>query len=154
MLVQTTVPAARKLGLALLVLACASLFAPVLAPAGAATQIHYKKETLGQYQKQLAEAQIQSILINKRIRSLRMTLKDGRHVDIKYNAKEEKKFAASLRAHHVPFSVLSPAAALAEYNAKPVHHKLRYIVGGIVIVVIVLVVAGLLFYRRRRYSEE
>lgn len=153
MIAQTRLPI-RTLLAALLGLACAVLLAHAPSAGATVTPIHYVKETLGEYEKQLGEGQIQSIVINKRIRSLRIALKDGRYFHAKYKPKEGKKVEAALTAKSVSYSVLAPSAAIAEVDAKPVHHKLRYVVGGILIAVIAIIGVVLVVYRRRRLSEE
>jgi hypothetical protein len=115
--------------------------------------VRFQKETVQEYEKQLAASQIQSATVNKRVRSIHLTLKDGRHVLVKYGAHEEPKYAAQLRAKGVPVTVLQPAQAAKEAK-KPAKHKLRYIVGGIVVLVVVVVGAVLLIDRRRKRAEE
>jgi hypothetical protein len=133
--------------------AFASLGTPVLAAAAEiATPISYRSETLAEWEKQLAEGQIVAVTVNKRLRSLRTTLKSAQHVLAKYKAKGLPKAEASLTSRHVPVSVLTPTEAAKE--VKPVHHKLRYIVGGIAIVLIVVVVAVLVLDRRRKRLRE
>jgi hypothetical protein len=139
------------LALALACLSCASLLA--LAPI-AHGAVSYEKETLKEYEQQLAGGQIAAVTINKYLRSLRITLKDGRHVLAKYPKHEEPKEAARLKEKGVPVTVLTPAVAQQEARNGPKHHKLRYIVGGAAIVVIVIAGAVLLVYRRRRLVEE
>jgi hypothetical protein len=140
-----------KLLVAVALLGCAfqapaALAAKAAPPVGT---IDYQPESYAEYQKQLAAGQIQTVTINKRLRSLRIALKDGRYVLAKYQPKEEAKVAGVLASAHVPVVVLTSTAALAEVKAKPVHHKIRYIAGGILLVLIVVVV-GVLFLRRRR----
>jgi ATP-dependent Zn protease len=131
---------------------CLALVFSPLALAAEETSIHYTDETLQQYEQQLSRGQVKSVTINKRLRSLRVTLKDGSHVKARYKAKGEPEQVAKLEAKHVPFKVLSPAAAEAEAKKVPRHHKLRYIAGGALLVVIV-VVGGVLYFRRRREEE-
>jgi hypothetical protein len=145
-------PGARKLVLLPLTL-CLSL--ALLAPAAGAAEgtITYTHEGQQAYEQQLASSQIQSASFNKRIRSLHITLKDGRHFLYKYPAKGEPALAAQLQARHIPVTILTPAAAAREAKT-PVHHKLRYIAGGILVAVIVIVAAVLLFDRRRKAAME
>ena len=139
----------RALGPLVTCLALA-LLAPLASAEGA---VHYTKESLQEYEKQLSGAQIQDATFNKRVRSMRLTLKDGRHVLVKYAAHEEPKLAAELQAKGVPVTVLSPAVAAKEAK-KPVKHKLRYIAGGILIVVVVVIGAVLLIDRKRKQAAE
>jgi hypothetical protein len=132
-----------------LVLACASV------PAGALAEeaVHYTKEGMAEYEKQLSGGEVAAATFNKKIRSLHLTLKDGRHMLVKYAAHEEPKLAAQLQAKRVPVTVLKPAEADKEAK-KPVHHKLRYIAGGVVIAIIVIVAIVLLVDRRRKVAME
>jgi hypothetical protein len=131
----------------------------VAAPAALAaeeTPVKYIHESTAEYEKQLNAGEITAATFNRRARSVHLTLKNGQKALIKYNKGEEPKYASQLAAHHVPVTVLKAAAANAEYKKEPhpVHHKLRYIVGGILIAVIVIVVGVLLFNRRRRLAAE
>jgi ATP-dependent Zn protease len=119
------------------------------APAISAAAITYQDESYAEFQQQLAGGQIQAVTINKRLGTLRTTLKDGRYVLAKYGRKGEPKAAAALAAKHVPVTVLTSAQAKKEIPKKAVHHKLRYIAGGVLIVVILLV-GAVLFIRSRR----
>ncbi len=116
---------------------------------GEEATVTYTKESLPEYEQQLASGKIASVTINKRLRSLRITLKDGSHVLAHYAARGEPAVLAALNAKHVNVTVLSPAAAKKEASKAPVHHKLRYIAGGILIAVVVIV-GGVLFWDRRR----
>jgi hypothetical protein len=87
------------------------------------------------------------------VRSLHLTLKDGRHMLVKYAAHGEPALAAQLAAKGVPVTIKKPAEAAKEAK-KPVKHKLRYIAGGILVVVVVVVAGVLLFDRRRKTAME
>ena len=137
-----------RLGRAAL-LACllALLTAAVAAPAAAAaTYTHESKEA---YEHQLAAGEIAHAKINKRVRHVDMTLKNGSLVLYTYPPKEEPAVLSQLQAKNVPVEVLSASAAKAEAK-KPVHHKLRYIVGGIALVVVLIIIAVLVVDRRRK----
>jgi septal ring factor EnvC (AmiA/AmiB activator) len=145
-------PRARKtLLLPLVSCLVLALSAPVALAAEAT--VKYTRESIQEYEKQLASGQIQSATFNKRVRSVHLTLKDGRHMLIKYAAHGEPALAAQLAAKGVPVTVKKPAEAAKEAK-KPVKHKLRYIAGGILIVVIVVVGGVLLFDRRRKATME
>jgi hypothetical protein len=130
----------------------------LLVPASSAAEqawTTYPKESAEAYEQQLASHQIVSVTVNKRLRWLRLTLKDGRQVVYQYPPKHEPQFAAQLKAKHVPVSVLAPAAARKE--ARKVihpHHKLRYIVGGAVLALIIVLGSVWLIKRRRRLAME
>jgi hypothetical protein len=74
---------------------------------------------------------------------MRLTLKDGAHFHVLYQAGEEPKLHAALA---------NSGVALPK-EAKPhITHKLRYIAGGVLVVVLVLVAGGLVVIRRRRHA--
>jgi hypothetical protein len=123
------------------------------APSLAAEAVHYQKESIQEYEKQLAAAQIAEATFNKRVRNVHLTLKDGRHVLVKYGKGEEPKLAAQLREKGVPVTILAPATAAKEAK-KPVKHKLRYIAGGILVLVVIVVGAVLLIDRKRKRERE
>ncbi|MEA2200814.1 MAG: hypothetical protein QOI89_1410 [Solirubrobacteraceae bacterium] len=128
------------------------LLTPV-APAAEA-KVTFQHESQAAYEKQLAAGQIQAATFNKRVRSIHLTLKDGRHMLVRYPPHQAPAFTSQLQAKHVPVTVLKPAEAIKEASKIPVHHKIRYIVGGIVIAVIVIVAAVLLIDRRRKTAME
>ncbi len=103
---------------------------------------------------ELDSGQVVAATINKRVRSVRVTLKDGSHVLVKYPAHHEPQTYAEIKAKGVPVAILTTSHAEAQRKSKPVHHKLRYIAGGILVVVIVVVAAVLIINRRRRRREE
>jgi hypothetical protein len=137
-----------KIAVSVVCLACVSLI-PAAIAAGAEATVTYQHESVKEYEQQLASAQIQAATFNKKIRSLHLTLKDGRHMLVKYAAHEQPKLAAQLQAKGVPVTVEKPAEAQKEVAKKPVKHKLRYIAGGIVLVVVIIVGAVILINRRR-----
>jgi ribosomal protein S11 len=135
---------------AALCLAAAGPFASIAA-AAEETKIVYTPESEATFARQLAAKRIESVIVNKRLRSLRVTLKDGSHVLAKYPKKQSEQTVARLQAHGVAVTVLSKKDAEKEAGkGKSHHHKIRYIVGGALIVVIVLAAAVLLFNRSRR----
>lgn len=140
---------------ALLISLATCLALVLLAPAAGAAEgtVKYTHESLKAYEQQLASGQIQAATFNKRVRSLHLTLNDGRHMLVKYGAKEEPKLAAQLEAKHVPVTIEKPAEAAKEAK-KPVKHKLRYIAGGILVVVVLIVGGVLLVDRRRKAAAE
>jgi hypothetical protein len=153
MITTTRAPLTARIAVLVASLACASLLAGPVA-AGAAT-IAYAPESFTEFEHQLSGGKIKAVTINKRVRSLRVTLTDGSYVLARYKPKEEKKVAAALQAKHVPVTLLTPTEANKEVKGKakkPAKHKLRYIAAGVLVVVIIIVGAVLLI-RRRRYSD-
>jgi len=133
--------------------ACVACVLALFGAVAGAAEVTYQKESVQTYEKQLSGGQITAATVNKKVRSVHLTLKDGSHVLVKYAAHEEAKYAAALEAKGVPVTVLKPAAAAKE-AAKPVHHKLRYIAGGVLVVVIAVVGGVLLLDRRRKLAAE
>ncbi|MGP0100771.1 MAG: hypothetical protein ACLPUT_03995 [Solirubrobacteraceae bacterium] len=153
MITPTRASIKATIAVLLLSLACISLLSAAVA-AGSAAAITYQTEKYTEYQQQLAGGQIQAVTINKRLRSVRITLKDGRHVLAHYKRKEEPTVIAALNAKHVHVTLLTSSEALKELKSKPKHHKLRYIVGGALIVVILIVTVVLLINRKRKRERE
>jgi hypothetical protein len=120
------------------------------ASAGAAESVHYTKVSVAQFEGQLNAGQIQTAVFNKKIGSIRLTLKNGEHLLVHYGKHQGPPLEAKLKEKHVAVTVLSPAAANKQVKEAPKHHKLRYIAGGIVLVVIIVVGAVLLVNRRRQ----
>jgi hypothetical protein len=132
---------------------CLLVAGPLAAAAAAAeeTAIVYAPESEAKFAQQLDAKKIESVVINKRLRSIRVTLKDGSHVLAKYPKKQSEQTIARLHAHGVAVSVLSTKEAEKQLGkGKSHHHKIRYIVGGALILVIVIVGGVLLFNRSRR----
>ena len=144
---------ATKILLSLVLLSIAALV-PGTAAFGAEATIVYKHESFPEYQQQLATGQIQAVTINKRVRSIHITLKDGSHVLAKYAAHEEPAVVAALAAKGITATIESKAAAAKEAKAVPVKHKLRYIAGGILVVVVAIVGAVLIIDRKRKREQE
>jgi hypothetical protein len=135
-------------------LACIGLGLLLAAPSlGAESTVHYQRESLQEYERQLAGGQILTASFNKKVRSIHLTLKDGRHVLVKYAAGHEPTYLAQLQAKGISVTFLQPAQA-AKKAKKPVKHKLRYIAGGILVVVVIVVGAVLLIDRKRKRSTE
>jgi ATP-dependent Zn protease len=143
-------PAIRRASPALSI---ASLALAVLALAASAAlgAVGYQHESLQEFEAQLKGRQIHEATINKRLRTVRLSLTDGRHMLAEYAPHEEPKVLAELTARHVPVTVLGKAQA--KKTTKKPAHKLRYIAGGIVIAVVVIV-GGVMLYNRRRRAME
>jgi hypothetical protein len=128
-------------------------YALAAGPAAAET-VTYTHESQQAYEQQLAAHEIAQARINKFVRHLDLTLKNGQHFVYVYAPKSEPTVYAALIAKHIPVEVLTPAVAQAEAKKAPVHHKIRYIVGGVVIAIAIIVVAVLLIDRRRKAIAE
>jgi hypothetical protein len=135
-------------GLALAVCLAVGLLAPA-APAAEA-KVDYAHESEAAFEQQLASKQIRSAIVNKRLRTVRVTLKDGTRVLGRYPKHQAPQTIARLQAQGATVTVLAKKQAEQEAGKKPKHHKIRYIVGGVLIVVILVVGAVLLVNRRRR----
>jgi hypothetical protein len=131
-------------------LALLLLAAPIAA--GAQETVHYTKESTQEFERQLSGGEIVAARFNRKVRSIRLTLKDGRHLLVRYPKHEFPTTEAKLKAKHVSVTVLSTAAANQELREKPKHHKLRYIVGAAVLVVL-MIVGAVLFLNRRRQRD-
>jgi hypothetical protein len=116
---------------------------------GAEALIVYQHESYQEFQKQLAAGQISAVTFNKKPHSAHITLKDGRHVLAIYPPLDEPQIAALLSARGISVSIEKHKVA-----AKPVHHTLRYIAGGILVVVILVILAVLLIGRRRNVAAD
>jgi hypothetical protein len=137
----------RAVPLALLACLALGLLAPELS-AAEGVQVEYRHESEAAFAQQLASGQVRAVTVNKRVRTLRVTLRDGSYVLARYPAHHEPRVVAELKAKGALVTVLGRAAA--EKAAKtPVHHKLRYIAAAILVVVIAIVGAVLLVNRRR-----
>jgi hypothetical protein len=124
----------------------------VLTPLASAAEgtIDYEHESEQAFEQQLASRQIRSAIINKEVRSVRVTLTDGRHVLGRYPKGQEPATFARLKANGVTVTVLTKTQANKVLKEAPKPHKIRYIAGGVLIVVILIVVAVLVVNRRRR----
>ena len=143
-----------KISLLLAALACAAVLSPAFAAAEATTTtVHFVKESQQDYERQLAAHEIKEAVFNKRIRSLHLILKNGEHFIFIYPPKHEQATNEELTKAGIKVTFLTPTEAKKEASSKPVHHKLRYIAGGILVVVVV-VVAGVLLIDRKRKREE
>jgi len=117
---STRALARTTLALALAVSVALCSLGSSVAPA-ADGAIVYTHESEADFAKQLAAKQVKAVEINKRLRTMRVTLADGSHVLASYPKKQEPQ----------------------------THHKIRYIAGG-VIVLVILIVGGVLLVNRRR----
>jgi hypothetical protein len=141
----------RRLGALGLIAPLALAMALVLPAVGlAAAAVTYTKESLPAYEKQLKAGEIESVTINKLLRSVHVKTKNGELFIYRYPKKGEPATVSVLAAHHVPVTILEHSEAVKEVKHK---HKLRYIAGGILIVVILIVGAFLLVNRQRKRDD-
>jgi hypothetical protein len=132
---------------------CVLLAAIVLAvPAGAATVIHFQKESVGAYEVQLHHGEVHALTFHPGTTTghLHISLNNGQHMTVAYASSEQGKLVAAAQADHARVQV----ATVTVKKAAPVKHKLRYIAGGLLIVVIIVVLVVLLIGRRRALAEE
>ena len=141
--------AAVALLLALSLALCGGLLGGVAMAAGEGA-IVYTHESEAEFAKQLAAKEVESVIVNKRLRTLRATLTDGRHVLGSYPKHQEPATVARLKAHGATVTILTKQQASKEAKKGKHHRRIRYIVGGAVILVIVIAAAVLLVNRRRR----
>jgi hypothetical protein len=119
----------------------------------AAAVIHFEREGLPALIVQLGKHEVHALTFHPAPAPghVHVSMNDGRHFTVVYTPSEQARLIAMARADgtRVTVATVKPKAA-----AKPVHHTLRYIAGGIVVVVIVVVVAVLLVDRRRKLGEQ
>jgi ATP-dependent Zn protease len=129
--------------------ACAALVLLLLAtgPAAAATDIHFQHESYQEFLKQVEHREVHAVVLHAKQHVVHVTLADGRHLTAVYPASEQARIVEEARAK-------GASAIVAVVKVKPVHHKLRYIAGGVLIVVILVVLVVLLIGRRRAIAEE
>ena len=144
---------ASLLGRSALSAACAlCVCAAITATAPAATAIHFQSESLSALKLQLQHGEVHALSFHPATGTghVHVSLNDGRHMTVAFTATEQAQLVALARAHNTPVTV---AVAKPKAAAKPVHHKLRYVAGGILVLVIVVVAAVLLIDRRRKLRE-
>jgi hypothetical protein len=134
-------------------LLAAILTLAMAATASAATAIHFQSENGTALTAQLHHHEVHALTFHPTPAPghVHVSLNDGRHFTVVYPAAEEAQFVALARADGTPVAV---AVAKPKAAAKPAHHTLRYVAGGILVLVIVVVAAVLLVDRRRKLSEE
>ncbi|HEY1457088.1 MAG TPA: hypothetical protein VGF15_01100 [Solirubrobacteraceae bacterium] len=115
------------------------------ASAGAASVFHFQRESMQEFQSQLAKGEIHAATFNKVPHSLHLSMNDHRHLLVVYPPAEYKQLYTQLKAKGVSVAIEKHAKTA----AKPAKHTLRYIAGGILVVVILVVLIVLLIGRRR-----
>jgi len=134
-------------------LLAAVLLLAMAASASATTVIHFQPESSSALTVQLHHHEVHALTFHPAPvpGHVHVSLNDGRHMTVVYAASEEAQFVALARADGTPVAV---AVAKPKAAAKPAHHTLRYVAGGILVLVIIVVAAVLLVDRRRKLSEE
>jgi hypothetical protein len=123
---------------------CAALPATALA-------VHYEAENISALKLQLHNHEVRALGFHPAGATghVHASLNDGRYVTILYATPEQAQLIALARGEGTPVTV-----ATAKTSAKKtVHHKLRYIAGGILVAVIIVVAIVLLVDRRRKLHE-
>jgi hypothetical protein len=146
----TTAPTGIKIAVLLACLACAAPISAASA-AGITAGIHFTPESIAAYEHQLASGQIRAATFNTKVRSVHLTLADGKHVLFHYAPHGEAGVLSALKAKGIaPMTEKGKPVRLPKAH----HHKLRlrYIVAGVVVLVIILV--GIILFSRRRRREE
>jgi hypothetical protein len=134
----------RSFGPAALLAVCVALALPAEGLAAAATP-KYTKESQQAYESQLQKGEIAEATVNKFVRSLRLTLKNGDHVLYSYPAKGGPKLEEELKAKGIPVTTLHGNGHKHKKSAK---HTRRYVAIGVVVIVVLAGVAFLMFRRR------
>lgn len=133
----------RRLFLAAVCALCASA---LLAPPALAT--HFQPESYAQLLAQLHRREIIALVLHPTGPRAHASARDGQHFTAIYTPAEVTPLQTAARAGGASFTI-----AISKPKA-PVHHKLRYIAGGVLIVVILVVLVVLLLGRRRALEEE
>jgi hypothetical protein len=128
----------------------ALLTVALAANALAATVIHFERESLPALTVQLGKHEVHALTFHPTPEPghVHISMNDGRHYTVAYTAGEQPHIVALGRAAGTPITI----ATVQPKAAKPAHHTLRYVAGGILIVVIVVVLAVLLVDRRRKLN--
>jgi hypothetical protein len=127
---------------------CAALLLLGLA-ATPALATHFEPETYGQLIAQLHRREVVALVLHPQGYKAHASATGGRHFTVAYTPAEQPVLAAAARAGGASFTV-----DVSKPKSTAVHHKLRYIAGGILIVVIVVVLVLLLVGRRRELEGE
>jgi ATP-dependent Zn protease len=138
--VATTV----KLAVAIVCLAYISLTATAFA-AGSTAKPKFGDESLQAYDQQLAGGEVSVVRFNEKAHTMRVTLKDGRHLHVVYAQGTEPALRAALQAKGVSLPALKKSV---------VHHTLRYVAAGVLVVVILIAIGVLVVVRRRRREAQ
>jgi hypothetical protein len=123
----------------------------ISATAVAATVIHFEPESVPALKTQLNHAQVHALSFHpgKGTGHVHVSLDNGKHMTVAYTSSEQAQLLTVARENNTPVTIAKAKAT----TAKPAHHKLRYIAGGILVLVIIVVLAVLLIDRRRKLGE-
>jgi hypothetical protein len=134
-------------------LLAAALTLALTAGASAATVIHFQPESVSALKVQLGKHEVHALTFHPTPTPghMHVSMNDGQHFTVIYATAEQAQLVALARANGTRYAV---AVAKPKAAAKPVHHTLRYVAGGILVVVIIVVAAVLLVDRRRKLGEE
>lgn len=119
----------------------------LLAPSALAT--HFEHESYQALLAQLHKREIVAVVLHPSGPVVHAATRNGKEFTIAYTQAEVAPLRAAAGAGGSSFTI-----ATAKPASKTVHHKLRYIAGGVLIVVIVIVLVVLLLGRRRAIEEE
>jgi hypothetical protein len=121
------------------------------ASAVAATVVHFEPESVSALKTQENHAQVHALSFHpgKGTGHVHVSLDNGRHMTVAYATSEQAALLTVARENNTPVTIAKAKTA----TAKPAHHKLRYIAGGILVLVIIVVLTVLLIDRRRKLGE-
>ena len=127
------------------------LCAAMATAAFAATAIHFQRESLPALQKQLHSHEVRALVFHPTPAPghIHASLNNGAHMTVVYASSEQAHLAALARAEGTRVTIATKSTTA----KKTVHHKLRYIAGGILVAVIIVVAVVLLIDRRRKLRE-
>jgi ATP-dependent Zn protease len=137
----------RAIGLCALGIALAML--AITVPAGAAVKGKIT-ESYAAFQRQINGGKVRSVTFNKKAHTAHVTLTSGKHELVSYPSHDEPQIAARLRTKGAAVKVQKAK----KKKTATVHHKLRYIAGGVLVVLIAIVVVVLGLNRRRPRVDE
>ena len=137
----------RAIGLTGLCFALAILAVAVPAQAAVKAKI---TESYAAFQGQINGGKVRSVTFNKKAHTAHVTLTTGKHELVSYPSHDEPQIAARLQAKGAAVKV----AKAKKKKTAAVHHKLRYIAGGVLVVLIVIVAVVLGLNRRRPHVDE
>lgn len=123
----------------------------ISASALAATVIHFERESVPALKTQLSHAQVHALSFHPASPTghVHVSLNNGKHMTVAYASSEQAALLADAQQNKTSVTIAKAKTT----TAKPAHHKLRYIAGGILVLVIIVVLAVLLIDRRKKLGE-